>query len=155
MTTENKLLIPEAPAMDVRAAQGQARTKRALGLLLKREVVLTLGALLLVLYFDNASSAGFLNSSNISLLLRQVGVVAVCSAGVAMLIIMGEIDLSIGSASFFTGLIAAQCQVHGWGLWGSVAAAVAVGAAIGLAQGVIIAYLTVPAFVVTLGGLLF
>ena len=151
MATKGRAMIPDAPAPE---AQAQGRTNRVMGLLVRREVVLTVGALLLVMYFENASSVGFLTSSNISLLLRQLGVVAVCSAGVAMLIIMGEIDLSIGSAAFFTGLIAAQCQVHGWGLWGSVAAAVAVGAAIGLAQGIVIAYLAVPAFIVTLGGLL-
>lgn len=124
------------------------------GMLKSRSLVLTAAALALVLYFHQASGGLFLTTTNSSLLLRQTAVVAVVACGVALLIIMGEIDLSIGSAVFFTGLIAAQCQVSGWGIVPTILAAMAAGLVIGLLTGAIVTILAVPAFVVTLAGLL-
>ena len=108
----------------------------------------------MILYFQVASDGIFVTPTNAALLIRQTAAVAVAAAGVAILIIMGEIDLSIGSVAFLSGLVAASCQVAGWGVVPSVLAAVAMGAAIGLVQGLVITRLAVPAFVVTLGGLL-
>lgn len=126
----------------------------ALRLLTSRTTVLLIAALLLVMYFQQASGGVFITPTNASLLLRQTAVVAVAAAGVAVLIIMGEVDLSIGSASFLTGLVAAQCQVAGLGVTTSVLAAVGTGVVIGFVQGVVITRLALPAFVVTLAGLL-
>lgn len=119
-----------------------------------RATVLLFSALLLVLYFQNASDGVFITPTNASLLLRQMAVVAVVAAGVSVLIIMGEIDLSIGSSAFFAGLVAAKCQVAGWGVAPSVLAAVGSGIFVGLVHGLVITRLSVSAFVVTLGGLL-
>ncbi|MEZ2352166.1 hypothetical protein [Caballeronia sp. RCC_10] len=116
--------------------------------------MLLLAAALLVLYFEHTSGGIFVTATNASLLLRQTAVVAVAAAGIAILIIMGEIDLSIGSSAFLTGLVAAQCQVAGWGVAPSVMAAVGTGIALGFVQGLVITRLALPAFVVTLAGLL-
>ena len=125
-----------------------------LRLMTARTSILLIAALLLVMYFQVASSGLFVTPTNAALLIRQTAAVVVAAGGVAILIIMGEIDLSIGSVAFLSGLVAASCQVGGWGVAASVLAAVAVGAAIGLVQGLVITRLAVPAFVVTLGGLL-
>lgn len=127
---------------------------RVRGLVTSRATVLVAAALALVLYFDYASGGLFITTTNASLLLRQTAVIAVVAAGVAVLIIMGEIDLSIGSAVFVTGLVAAQCQVAGWDLVSTVLAAVLTGVVMGLLQGVVVVRFGVPAFVVTLAGLL-
>src|SRR6058998_567527 len=93
-----------------------------LAALLSRTTVLAGAALLLILYFQEKSGGLFLTSNNASLLLRQTAVVAVVATGMALLIIMGEIDLSVGSAAFFTGLVVAHFQVQGWGLVPSILA---------------------------------
>jgi D-xylose transport system permease protein len=72
----------------------------------------------------------------------------------AVLIIMGEIDLSVGSAAFFTGLVVAQCQVVGWGLVPSILAGLVVGLVLGLVHGLVITRFGVPAFITTLAGFL-
>lgn len=119
-----------------------------------RTAVLLSAAILLVLYFQFASDGFFITPNNAALLIRQAAVVVVAAAGVAVLIIMGEIDLSIGSVAFLTGLIAGKFQMAGFDVATSVGAALAAGAAIGLVQGLVITRFSVPAFVVTLGGLL-
>ncbi len=119
-----------------------------------RSTVLVVAALLLIMYFQQASGGLFITPTNASLLLRQTAVVAVVASGVAILIIMGEIDLSIGSAVFLTGVVAAECQVAGWGLIPSILTALAVGIALGFVQGFVVTAFAVPAFVVTLAGLL-
>ncbi|NKJ94741.1 hypothetical protein GFM14_24845 [Rhizobium leguminosarum bv. viciae] len=143
---------------DVLNATGSADIARERPLLTRlmpmRSVVLLVASLLMVLYFQVASDGIFISPNNAALLIRQTAAVVVVAAGVAVLIIMGEIDLSIGSVAFVCGLIAAKCQMAGYDVMTSLVAALAVGAVIGLIQGLIISRLAVPAFVVTLGGLL-
>lgn len=144
----------ESVAPGVVAPTPVPRTARVLSVFTSRATVLLIAALALILYFDYASGGLFITTTNASLLLRQTAVIAVIAAGVAVLIIMGEIDLSIGSAVFITGLVAAQCQVSGWDLFSTILAAVCVGMVMGLLQGVVVVRFGVPAFVVTLAGLL-
>jgi len=122
--------------------------------LVSRVAVLLVATLVLVLYFQFASDGVFLTPTNASLLLRQAAVVAVLAAGVAVLIIVGEIDLSMGSAAFLAGLVAAQCQVAGLGLVTSILAAVGAGIVMGIAQAIATVSFGIPAFIVTLAGFL-
>src|SRR6476660_6739048 len=72
-----------------------------------------------------------------------------------MVIITGQIDLSVGSVVGLAGGIAAIAQGWlGWGLMPSLASGIAVAVAIGALHGSLTAYLNIPAFIVTLGGLL-
>src|SRR5579862_9187640 len=66
---------------------------------------------LLAIIFSAASGGIFFTPRNVSLLLRQASIVAILAAGVSFLIIMGEIDLSIGSAVYLCSAIAASLQV--------------------------------------------
>src|SRR5689334_11252233 len=134
--------------------KGTSTMPQILGLLGSRAFVLSIATVLLILYFQQQSDGIFVTSTNASLLLRQTAVYALAASGVALLIIMGEIDLSIGSAAYLTGVVAAKCQVAGWDLIPSILAAVGVGLAIGLVQGLIITRFMVPAFIVTLAGFL-
>src|SRR5262245_33413911 len=80
-------------------AGGNNRTKtrsQVLGLLGSRTVVLSIAAVVLILYFQQSSDGLFITPTNASLLLRQTAVYALAASAVALLIIMGEIDLSIG-----------------------------------------------------------
>ncbi|MGF6549504.1 ABC transporter permease subunit [Paraburkholderia youngii] len=123
-------------------------------LMKSRAMALLLPSVILFFYFQVMSDGVFISSANASLLLRQTAAVAVVAAGVTVLIIMGEIDLSIGSTAFLAGLVAAECQMSGYGVAASVLAAIGTGVAIGLVQGIVVTRLSVPAFIVILAGLL-
>src|SRR2546421_12440916 len=70
-----------------------------------------------------------------------------------MVIVAGQIDLSVGSVVGLAGGVAAMMQDPA-GLAGALGAAIVVGVIIGAVQGSLIAYANIPAFIVTLGGLL-
>lgn len=106
-------------------------------------------------YFHWATGNTFLTPRNLSNLMTQMSVTGIIAVGMLMLIVSGNIDLSVGSVVGFAGGIAAFLMTTmGFGLPVAIAAAVGVGIAIGVFQGALTAYLNIPAFIVTLGGLL-
>ncbi len=107
------------------------------------------------IYFHYSTNQIFLDPRNFSNLMRQTAVTGVLAVGMLMVIITGQIDLSIGSLVGLAGGIAAIAQGWmGWGLLPSLSAGITVALAIGAFQGALTAYLNIPAFIVTLGGLL-
>jgi D-xylose transport system permease protein len=106
-------------------------------------------------FFHYATGRVFFEPRNFSNLMRQASVTGVLAVGMLMVIVTGQIDLSVGSIVGLAGGIAAIEQGWmGWGIVPSLAAGIGVGVAIGGAQGALTAYLNIPAFIVTLGGLL-
>jgi D-xylose transport system permease protein len=106
-------------------------------------------------FFHYSTGRIFFEPRNFSNLMRQTSVTGVLAVGMLMVIVTGQIDLSVGAIVGLAGGIAAIAQGWlGWGLLPSLAAGIAVGIAIGGAQGALTAYLNIPAFIVTLGGLL-
>jgi len=93
----------------------------------------------------------FLGATNFSKLLQQTAVTGVLAVGMLMVIVSGNIDLSIGAVVGLAGGIAAMTQ--GWGLVPCLLIAILVGLAIGALQGSLVAYINIPSFIVTLGGL--
>jgi len=93
----------------------------------------------------------FLGAINFSKLLQQMAVTGVLAVGMLMVIVCGNIDLSVGALVGLAGGIAAMTQ--GRGLFTCLALAVVVGLVIGAVQGSLVAYLNIPSFIVTLGGL--
>lgn len=115
-----------------------------------------LGVLALIwLYFHWATGLIFLTPTNLSNLMTQMTVTAILAVGMLMVIVSGNIDLSVGSVLGFAGGIAAlSMTTYELGLFPSILLAVIVGILIGVFQGALTAYLKIPAFIVTLGGLL-
>jgi len=123
-------------------------------------------AALVVLWvmFDLFTGGRFLTPRNLFNLSVQTASVAVMATGMVFVIVTRHIDLSVGSLLGFIGMTVAALQVHvlpdlvglgHWSIWLlAVVAAVLMGAVIGAMQGWVIGYLAVPAFIVTLGGLL-
>lgn len=106
-------------------------------------------------FFHYSTGHIFFEPRNFSNLMRQTSVTGVLAVGMLMVIVTGHIDLSVGSIVGLAGGIAAIAQGWlGWGLVPSLSAGIAVGVAIGASQGALTAYLNIPAFIVTLGGLL-
>jgi D-xylose transport system permease protein len=93
----------------------------------------------------------FLGATNFSKLLQQTAVTGVLAVGMLMVIVCGNIDLSIGAVVGLAGGIAAMSQ--GRGLVVSLASALIIGLVIGAIQGALVSYVNIPAFIVTLGGL--
>jgi D-xylose transport system permease protein len=100
-------------------------------------------------------SDSFLTSRNLSNLFVQMSVTAVLAIGMLLVIVAGHIDLSVGSIVGLTGGIAAILQVWAkWPTWSVVIVTILVGVLIGLIQGWWVANRAVPAFIVTLGGMM-
>ena len=93
----------------------------------------------------------FLGAINFSKLLQQTAVTGVLAVGMLMVIVCGNIDLSVGAVVGLAGGIAAMTQ--GWGLVPCLLAGIAVGLLIGALQGALVTYVNIPSFIVTLGGL--
>jgi D-xylose transport system permease protein len=105
--------------------------------------------------FSLPEGSVFLTARNFALLMRQATITGVLAVGMLMVILPGHIDLSIGSIAGLTGALAAIAQAWlGYGLIPSLAIGIVTGLIIGLIQGALVAYANIPAFIVTLGGLL-
>lgn len=116
---------------------------------------LMIALVLIAVIFSIFTGGEYLSSRNLSNLFTQMSVIAVLAVGMTLVIVAGHIDLSVGSLVGLTGGIAAILQVwHGWSTFSVVFAAIIIGAILGLWQGWWIAYRAVPAFIVTLGGML-
>lgn len=111
-------------------------------------------ALILVIF--NALSGGYiLRAENFANLIRQVTVVAILSVGMTMVIVLGHIDLSVGSAlGMFGAITAALIDQANMDPVLAVTIIIVAGFLVGCLHGVLVYYLNIPAFVVTLGGLI-
>lgn len=116
---------------------------------------LIIALVLIAILFSALTGGEFLSSRNLSNLFTQMAVISVLAIGMTFVIVAAHIDLSVGSLAGLTGGIAAI--LHVWFDWNTglvVLAAIVVGALLGLFQGWWIAYRALPAFIVTLGGML-
>jgi len=97
----------------------------------------------------------FLSAENLTNLMLQITAVGLISIGVVYVLLLGEIDLSVGAVSGLAAAVVAVLNVkHGWNPYLAIAAGVATGMAIGVLQGFLFSRFGVPSFVVTLAGLL-
>ena len=105
--------------------------------------------------FAVATDGLFLSGRNLLNLTRQASVTAILALGMVVVIISGNIDLSVGSLAGFLGAaLAISHGEHGVPALTSLSLVVILGAALGCCQGMLVAYQRVPAFIVTLGGLM-
>ena len=104
------------------------------------------------IFFEWRTDGVFMRPVNLANLLKQMSVTGVLAVGMLFVIVARQIDLSVGSLVGLAGGIATMTQ--GWGLLPSFAAAIVVGIIAGALSGTLVAYLNIPSFIVTLGGLL-
>ncbi|MEA2310723.1 MAG: D-xylose transport system permease protein, partial [Solirubrobacteraceae bacterium] len=115
--------------------------------------VLIVLAIIWVIFF--LANDRFLSAVNLTNLTLQIAAVGCISVGVVLVLLLGEIDLSVGAVSGVAGATVAVLNVkHGWNPYLAMLVGLAVGAAIGLFQGTVATRLEIPSFVVTLAGLL-
>ena len=97
----------------------------------------------------------FLTAVNLTNLVLQITAIGLISVGVVLVLLLGEIDLSVGAVSGLTSAIVAVLNVqHGWDPYLAIAAGIVAGTGIGLFQGFMYDFFGIPSFVVTLAGLL-
>jgi D-xylose transport system permease protein len=113
---------------------------------------------ILVVFIFGLTATNFFTAVNFVNLITQTAGTAMLAYGVVYVLLLGEIDLSIGYLAGIGALIVAELQLPGssWQMNGILAMLIAVVAcaAIGGVQGSIVAFVGVPSFVVTLGGFL-
>lgn len=109
----------------------------------------------IVLLFQFLTDGLTLSSGNLIGVVSQYSYILILAIGMLMVIVAGHIDLSVGSVAAFTGIVVAKSMSE-WNLpWPlAIVFGLAVGAAIGAWQGFWVAYVGVPAFIVTLAGML-
>ena len=115
---------------------------------------IVVGLVVIVLVFQSLNET-FLNAFNLVNLCLQIASLTIIALGVTLVLLLGEIDLSIGSVSgVAAAIVAVTNATHGVNPWLSVLMAVLAGSVIGLVHGIVFTKIGVPSFVITLAGLL-
>lgn len=124
---------------------------------------IVLALIIIWAFFSIMTEGKYIGPQNFSNLFRQMTVTSFMAAGMVLVIVTGNIDLSVGKLAGFVSVVVAHYQARVWtqvfpeqGVMTtalSILIGIGVGTAIGMLQGYIIAYLNVPSFIVTLGGM--
>ena len=111
-------------------------------------------AVLLLSLLLSIASPYFLTTGNLSNILVQASVIALLAGGQTFVILTGGVDLAVGALTALCGAVAGHMMIKlGMSVEWAVLAAVAIGAAVGLFNGYLVAFVGIPSFIVTLGGL--
>ncbi|MDR7276571.1 multiple monosaccharide ABC transporter permease [Catenuloplanes atrovinosus] len=109
----------------------------------------------IVLFFQIWTNGLTLSSGNMIAVVSQYSYILILAIGMLMVIVAGHIDLSVGSVAAFTGIVVAKLMADQnipWFL--ALLIGLGIGALVGAWQGFWVAYVGVPAFIVTLAGML-
>ena len=122
--------------------------------LARQEWVGAFVAVLVLGLFLSVASDYFLNVRNLSNILAQASVIALLAGGQTFVILTGGVDLAVGALTALAGAVSGYLMVKlGVNPYLAIAVAFAIGAAVGVFNGYLVAYVGIPAFIVTLGGL--
>jgi D-xylose transport system permease protein len=143
VTAEQPAVRPGRPNVVKRVLQGDLASVR---------VLIVLAIIWIIFQSQNDR---FLSATNLTNLMLQITAVGLISVGVVYVLLLGEVDLSVGAVSGLAAAVMAVLNVkHGWGAVPSIAAGVLTGTVIGLFQGTLAVTFAIPPFVITLAGLL-
>ncbi|MFJ9037854.1 sugar ABC transporter permease [Streptomyces sp. NPDC102406] len=118
-------------------------------------IPVVIGLIVICAIFQSLNSA-FLGAENLNNIFVAMVATGMMSVGIIFVLLLGEIDLSVGSVSGVSSAIMAVMSItHGVNEWLAVLTALAAGAVIGALHGFFFARIGAPAFAVTLAGLLF
>lgn len=138
-------MTSQTAAFDVRVIRDRLTTK------LNQELILTLSLIVLTVVTTSINSR-FVSAGNLSDMLANSAYIAIAAIGMSMVIISGNIDISVGSLIGLLATIAGKIATDGdFPLWMAYVVPVIVGALAGAVNGFLVAYLGIPAIVVTLG----
>ncbi|GGB02247.1 monosaccharide-transporting ATPase [Brucella endophytica] len=106
-------------------------------------------SLIVLIVIFSVVNPRFMSVANFLNVLQQVSVIAIAAFGMTWVILLGEIDLSIGSIIAVAGMVGAQCFVFGLGFVPAIALTLLTGAILGFINGTLTAKLMLPSFIVT------
>jgi ribose transport system permease protein len=127
------------------------QTYGPVGYLLSRQTFWVFVAAVVAFVYVSYASPSFLTPGNIFNVFRNFAFVGIIALGMTAVIITGGIDLSVGSVLCLTGMVAGMMMNADYSIWIALPAALGVAAFTGAISGVLIAYVGMPPFVVTLG----
>ena len=143
--TPTNRVVPQPPA-------GARRRSPLRSFLRWREASIIVVAVVLVAYFY-ISNADFLSVDNLQTLSQLVAPWVIIACGEIMLLVCGEIDLSVGQVFALAPFVMYFANQAGLPLWLSIVVALGVAAVVGAFNGIVTVLLNVPSFVTTLGSL--
>ncbi|MDX6631503.1 MAG: rhamnose transport system permease protein, partial [Gaiellales bacterium] len=120
--------------------------------LVRWESALVVLLLATILLGDHLSPA-FMRSDNFFYLGLNIGEVAIIALPLALIVITGEIDLSVASMLGLTGTILADTTSHGLNIWAAMAVTLLCGLLLGLINGLLVTQVGLPSLAVTIGTL--
>ena len=120
-----------------------------------RQIGIFIALIAIVILFQVLTGGTLLTPRNVTSIINQNAYVLILAIGMVMIIIAGHIDLSVGSVVAFVGAMSGIMIVQwGWPWWLGIIVAVLLGGLVGAWQGFWVAYVGIPAFIVTLAGML-
>ena len=128
------------------------RMPRLLSALAARENLGVAAFVIAILILFSLTSDAFLKPRNVTTILHQVSVLGICAFGGAVVLLIGNIDLSIGSCAAFAGIITAFfIKTAGFSIPISCLVGVFSGGAVGVLNGLIVTQIGIPSIVATIG----
>jgi simple sugar transport system permease protein len=139
--------LPRLGAAPVELPRGRALLIRALA---RPSLPATVGLVVVVAFFG-VQAPSLLTAGGLAGILDVAAVLGIGAVAVALLLIAGQFDLSVGVVSVASSLVTALLiQQAGWGIWAALAASLAVALAVGLVNGLLVVNTGLPSFLVTL-----
>jgi ribose transport system permease protein len=145
-------VLTEAMARSDIDAEGRANPSASPlhRLLAQRDVAIALAGVVLVIFFSLTTST-FLTEFNLTNMVRNVSLIGIVAVGMTFLLIVGEIDLSVGSVLGFLIIIFGVFVARmGMDPWAAAVLVILIGIGTGLLAGLIRVLLNIPSFIVTL-----
>lgn len=118
-----------------------------------RDYAMYIALVVIFVIFTISTKGLFLSSRNLINLVNQTGYVAVLAIGMTLILIIRQIDLSVGFVAGFLGAVSAILLMKGWNVWLVIPTVLLCGIVVGVYQGFLVTKIKVPAFVTTLAGM--
>ncbi len=115
-----------------------------------REIGVLIALILMFLFFSIASPH-FFNANNIVNIIRQISLLGIMAMGMTMVIVCGEIDLSVGSIYGASAILTGVLMTNGVPIAAAVLLGLGAGIVMGVLNGLLVTYARIPALIVTLG----
>jgi D-xylose transport system permease protein len=152
---EHAAVTPVAPDTGEPNATGVAAVRAWLRGHDLGQLPVLLALIIVAIFFQIATHGAFLTARNLTELVGEIITIGSIALGAVLVLLIGEIDLSLAAVSNLSGatmvILSAQ---HGWGAFPALLSGLVVGAVVGAINGFFVAVVRVPAFIVTLAGLI-
>lgn len=148
-------MTPDPLPLDYQSPAAAAPVGLANSRLAVRDFSMAIAMVLIWAYFAYATHLGFVSAQNLSNLAVELSITAVLALGALLVIVAGHIDLSIGSGvGLMGGIAAVLISWHNWSAPWAMLATAAIAVVLWLLMGTLIVTQRIPAFIITLAGLL-